>query len=96
MKAWFVANIDDRRGYAFHADTRGKAKSQAKRWCDFFELDTFDFFTNTYAVRLPELDNKPITCEALEQAGIDMTFEGEPIGDDFEDLCRCAICSQAR
>lgn len=87
-KAWFVyANDGEHRGYVVHAETRGKAKAKTR---GNFAFDDWDWI-GIKAERFPKLDDVPVTIQNLIDAGIDMTFEGEPIMD-IDLKCDCEFC----
>ena len=93
MKAWVVGEKDGWGGFAWctliHAETRGKAIYEVQS-----TYNTGDF-TDYRAVRLPGLDDKPITYENAAAAGflyLDDT-DGEPApSNEFLNECRCEIC----
>ena len=64
MKAWIVYYYDNEWCDLVHAETRGKACAYIRDVIDT-GLDFIDF----RAVRLPGLDNKPITYENAVEAG---------------------------
>lgn len=99
MKAWQVIHSDDW-CTLMHAETRGQAITAATNHVSYG-----DEFTEFRALRLPGLDDKPITYENAKAAG----FEYEPDrwfdcdADQasynesiFSNDCPCEICKTAQ
>lgn len=87
MKAWVVSNGDW--CSLVHAETRGKAIVQVRLY-----VDNWNEFTDFRAIRLPGLDNNPITYQDAKDAGFEyLNDDGTPISEnDFTNDCRCNIC----
>lgn len=90
MKAWVVF-YGEQWCVLLHADTRGKAQALA------MGLDHGDNdFVRYRAIRLPGLDDKPITFDNAHEAGFhyyDDYDDGIPIEpEDFFNDCRCELC----
>ena len=97
MKAWIVSVRYGDCCTLVHAETAGKAKSQAC-WdldCEFMDVN---------AARLSGLDDKPITFQNAKEAGFQYT-DDEGINDEDEDeyfldekyftnSCTCEICKK--
>lgn len=84
MKAWFVW-VDDECGDYVHGETPGKAKSKMCRTC-FTGTD----FTDLRPMRIPELDDKPLTTETISAIRDEDNPWDEPI------ICRCELCKGAK
>ncbi|MBU0791725.1 MAG: hypothetical protein KKC55_14845 [Gammaproteobacteria bacterium] len=95
MKAWIVYYYDEWCSLV-HAETRGKACAYIKDIIDT-ELDFLDF----RAIRIPGLDNKPITYLNTVKAGFRYQIEDDvynpPIftkPEYFVNDCNCKICKE--
>lgn len=89
MKAWKVF-IPDEWCTLMHADTRGQAIEEARKW-----VNDFNEFTQFRAHRLPGLDGKPITWKNAFDAGFEYYDDntGDTILEDqFINDCHCGIC----
>ena len=93
MKAWIVY-YDDEWCSLVHAETRGKACAYIMN-----KIDPGDGFIHFHALRLPDLDNKPITFGNAGSAGFFYKDEQE-FGtvfypeETFINDCACKICKQ--
>lgn len=93
MKAWIVGERGQMCCVLVHAKTAGKAKQIVANEFDFI-------FTDVRSIRLPGLDDKPITYDNAKDA----CFEYGEYDDDgnfipcppetFENYCQCEICRQ--
>ena len=96
MKAWIVYYYDEWCSLV-HEQTRGKACASV-RDCIDTGLDFIDF----RAIRLPGLDDKPITYENAAAAGFFYQSEFsdfDNMGDGavaFVNDCSCGICKEQK
>ena len=93
MKAWIVYYCDEWCSLV-HAETRGKACAYIMN-----KIDPGDGFICFRAIRLPGLDNKPITYVNAADAGFfykdEQEFGAGLIQEEsFINDCRCKICKQ--
>jgi len=89
MKAWQVGPYHDDWVAIVHAETRGQAREKCSH------IDMIDF-TDVRAIRLPELDGKLITAQALLDAGFPETIEGEPLEAwGYIVDCGCPLCVES-
>ncbi len=94
MKAWIVYYYDNEWCNLVHAETKGKACAYIRDAIDV-GLDFLDF----RAIRIPELDNKPITYNNAAESGFfyrDEFSNGKRVApeESFINDCRCKICKQ--
>lgn len=87
MKAWFVWIMDEWGDYV-HGETPGKAKSMFwKEWGD-----EADEWINLRPIRIPDLDNIPLTRENIAK------YQGKRLLGDQDDygnwwpICDCSVC----
>lgn len=85
MKAWFVW-ADDEWGDFVHGETPGKAKSM---FWNYWVLEASDF-CSLRPIRVPRLDDKPLTEESINECRDDDDPWDSPI------ICRCEICKGAK
>ena len=81
MKAWFVW-IDDEWGDYVHGNTAGQAKSMFLR---AWNTDVDDF-CSLRPMRVPDLDDKPLTAETISA----IREENDPWNEHI--ICRCKLC----
>ena len=93
MKAWIVYYYDEWCSLV-HAETRGKACAYIRD-----RIDTGLDFTDFRAVRIPGLDDKPITYENAADVGF--FYQDEFSSEDWDRVCpeesffndcNCDIC----
>ena len=92
MKAWIAQYKDEDWVMLVHGETRSKAKSNFQQWNPMaYERD----FIDIRVIRLPGLDNLPITYDNAKNAGFEYwdDWDGAIVERDmFVNDCSCEIC----
>lgn len=89
MKAWFVW-VGDEWGDFVHGESAGKAKSMFwKEWAQ-----EADEWINLRPIRVPELDNVPLTSDVILKHLKDNGIKWEDVEDygNWWPICDCEVC----